>query len=397
MSALADSRFRRLLTGHSVSSFGDTALYLSLGIWAKDLTGQNAAAGAVFLCLSLPVLFSPLSGHLVDRWRRRRTLIVVNLLTGLGVLALLGVHSAADLWIIYAVAFGYGLSFTLRRPAQAGLVKMILPGDDLAGANAAVRTIGEAIRLLSPLAGAALYSAIGGRALVGLTSVTFAVAIVMLLSISLREPRPVPVKGNTLREITAGAAHLARTPLLAFTSVAVAVSFAVLGLLDSVDFAVIDEGLGRPASFFGVLMAIQGAGGICGGLLATRLIQRYGEARTVGVGLLSVSLGTALLAAPNLPVVICGFVAIGFGLPWLMVGYMTAWQRYASQEIVGRVAAAADLCTVGPQTLSIALGVVLISVVDYRVLLGVCFVVLATCGVVLIRAATRIAIKEPVE
>jgi hypothetical protein len=45
----ADPRFRRLLAGQSLSTFGDTALYLTLGIWAKALTGSNAAAGAVFL------------------------------------------------------------------------------------------------------------------------------------------------------------------------------------------------------------------------------------------------------------------------------------------------------------------------------------------------------------
>ena len=59
MSALGDARFRRLLIGNSVSSFGDSALYLSLGIWAKDLTGSNAAAGAVFFALGLPILFAP--------------------------------------------------------------------------------------------------------------------------------------------------------------------------------------------------------------------------------------------------------------------------------------------------------------------------------------------------
>jgi hypothetical protein len=52
----ADPRFRRLLAGQSLSSFGDTALYLTLGIWAKALTGSNAAAGGVFLALGLPAL-----------------------------------------------------------------------------------------------------------------------------------------------------------------------------------------------------------------------------------------------------------------------------------------------------------------------------------------------------
>jgi hypothetical protein len=43
--ALRDRRFRRLFAGQALSSFGDTAMYLTLGIWAKTLTGSNAAAG----------------------------------------------------------------------------------------------------------------------------------------------------------------------------------------------------------------------------------------------------------------------------------------------------------------------------------------------------------------
>ncbi|MEV7010096.1 MFS transporter [Streptosporangium sp. NPDC051022] len=392
MSALSDSRFRRLLVGQSLSSFGDSALYLSLGIWAKDLTGENSAAGAVFLCLSLPVLLAPFAGHIVDRLRRRPLLIAVNTVAGLGVLALFGVRSEADLWIIYTVAFGYGLSFILLRPAQIGLIKEILPGEDLAGANAAIRTIGEGTRLLSPLAGAALYTAVGGHMLAALDALTFAVAVVVLAGLRVRESAPTPPQTREpfLREITAGAAQIARTPLVAFTTVAVAASFAVIGLLDTVDFAVIEFGLRQPPSFFGVLMSIQGAGGICGGLTVAAMIRRYGEARTVGAGLLLGAAGTALLAVPSLPVVIAGFALIGCGVPWLVVGYTTAWQRSTPQQILGRVAAAADLFTVGPQTLSIALGAALIAAVDYRILLAVCCGVLMLSGTVLLRRSPQL-------
>ncbi|GAA3127048.1 MFS transporter [Streptosporangium carneum] len=393
MSALADPRFRRLLAGHSLSSFGDSALYLSLGIWAKDLTGENSAAGVVFLFLSIPVFFTPFAGHLVDRLRRRPLLIVVNTVAGLGVLALLGVRSEADLWIVYAVAFGYGVAFALLRPAQIGLVKLILPGEDLAGANAAIRTIGEGTRLLSPLAGAAVYTAIGGHALAVIDALTFAVAVVVLLTLRVEEPAPTPPQEREpfRREIMAGARQIARTPLAALTTAAVAASFAVIGLLDTVDFAVIEFGLGLPTSFFGVLMSVQGAGGICGGLTVAGMIRRYGEARTVSAGLLLGAVGTALLAASSLPVVIAGFALIGCGVPWLVVGYTTAWQRSTPQEVLGRVAAAADLSMIGPQTISIALGAALIAAVDYRVLLAVCCAVLTLSGAVLLRRAPRLA------
>jgi hypothetical protein len=68
---LRDRRFRRLLIGNSVSSFGSSALYLSLGIWAKDLTGSNAAAGGVFLAFGMPGLVGPVAGYLVASFIER--------------------------------------------------------------------------------------------------------------------------------------------------------------------------------------------------------------------------------------------------------------------------------------------------------------------------------------
>ena len=157
MSALGDARFRRLLIGNSVSSFGASALYLSLGLWAKDLTGSNAAAGAIFLAQGLPCLAAPLAGQLADRVRRRPLLIAANAAAGAAVLALLMVHSRADLWVMYAVAVFYGAAATVIGPAGSGLLKDLLADEDLVGANAARTTISQGLRIASPLAGAAIY------------------------------------------------------------------------------------------------------------------------------------------------------------------------------------------------------------------------------------------------
>ena len=192
MGALRDPRFRRLLAGSALSSFGDSALYLTLGIWAKSLTGSNAAAGGVFLALGIPALFAPLTGQLADRMPRRRLLIITNAATGLLVLSLLAVHSRAQLWIIYLVAFGYGLSFGLLGSASAGLRKDLLADDDLGGANAALQTINQGLRIVSPLVGAALFAALGGGAVAVLDTATFAVAIVALASIRLTEYSRLP-------------------------------------------------------------------------------------------------------------------------------------------------------------------------------------------------------------
>ena len=91
---LAQRDARLFLAGQSLSLLGDTALWLALGLWAKDLTGSSSAAGLVFLCIVAPQLASPFAGLLVDRVRRRSLLLAVNPLTALAVLPLLAVHDA---------------------------------------------------------------------------------------------------------------------------------------------------------------------------------------------------------------------------------------------------------------------------------------------------------------
>jgi MFS family permease len=385
VAALTDPRFRRLLVGQSLSSFGDTALYLSLAIWAKDLTGSNAAAGAVFFALGLPVLAAPLAGHLVDRVGRRRLLLVTNTAAGIGVLSLLAVHSRAQLWIVYTVAAGYGATFSLLRAGQSGLLKDLLDGEDLAGANASFQTIQQGLRLASPLVGAALYARFGGGTLALLDSGTFAVAVLALLSIKVTESQPDRHQHQPLlRELTAGFRHLRHTPVLAQISLAVAVAFGVIGFFESVDFAVIDQGLHRPPSFFGVLNSVQGAGSILGGLTASMLLPRLQEARTVGLALLVDGAGALALTQQHLPVVLAGVVVMGIGIPWLLVGYITAQQRLTPPRLQGRVAAATDLLTSGPQTASIAVGAGLITILDYRILLLIISTVLLCCGALLL-------------
>ena len=95
--------FRLLLVGQTLSMFGDTAMLLTLGMWAKDLTGSNAIAGSVFAVLGLPTLVAPLGGIIIDRFRRRHVMIAVDVATAAALLLLLLVHDRGDLWLIYLV------------------------------------------------------------------------------------------------------------------------------------------------------------------------------------------------------------------------------------------------------------------------------------------------------
>jgi MFS family permease len=366
-----------------VSSFGNSALYLSLGIWAKDLTGSNAAAGEVFLALGLVYLTAPLGGQLADRFHRRPLLITANTASGFAVLGLIFVHSPAQLWIIYAVAVTYGAMATVISAAGAALVKDLLPDADLAGANAATQTLGQGLRIASPLVGAALYAWRGGASLALFDAATFAIAICALVSI--RFPDRAPHDGARLRwdAILDGVTHLRRNPLLTQITVASAVAMLVLGFYESVTFAVISA-LHRPASFFGVLMSVQAAGSIVGGLIVTRLIHRVGEARTLGVALVAWAGATAVYTIPALPATLTALSIFGVAVPLFAVAVDTANQRYTPAPLQGRVYAASNMVIILTQTVSIAIGAALVDTVGYEPLLVAAAVVIVAPGAVLL-------------
>jgi MFS family permease len=162
----------------------------------------------------------------------------------------------------------------------------------------------------------------------------------------------------------------------------------VLGFSETLTFAIAD-GLHRPLSFVGVLMAVQGAGAIAGALTCARAIRREGEVRVAAAGIAVLAAGTLLLASTSLPVVLAGKVLFGFGIPWIVVGAYTLLQRLTPDRLQGRAFSAAELALGAPQTLSIAAGAALVTLVDYRALLLVEAAVIALAALWLLHKGVR--------
>ena len=390
---LADRNARLLLVGQSLSLFGDRAMFLALGVWVKTLTGSNAAAGLVFFVLAAPGLIAPVFGLFVDRLRKRPLMITTDLSIGLVLLSLLFVHDRSDVWIIYVVTFLYGASGYLFSSARSALLTRLLPTEQLAVANAAIQTVSEGSRLIAPLAGAALFAAFGGPAVAVLDAATFAASAICLAAVRMHEPKPRPSEHHILVQVAAGARHIAASVGLRRMVGALAIALLVVGFAETVIFAVLQYGLHRPPAFLGVLSVAQGIGAIAGAVVAPRALRRLGDGRTLGIGILLFGAGDSLFLIPVLAPVILGFVIAGIGLSWAVVAFGTAVQTRTPLELQGRVYSAADTLIGVPQTISIALGAFLITIIDYRVLIVVMGLVTGLLGVLLAAAG---APPEPV-
>jgi MFS family permease len=276
---------RIYIAGQSFSIIGDSALWLAMGIWVKILTGSNSAAGLTFFAFVCGCMTAPLSGVVVDRLRRRPLLIAANLSGAALVCVLLLVHGRGQVWLIYAVMFGYGAVNGLITAAQTALLTVLVPGDLLGEANSALQMLSQGLRLVTPLLGAGLLALAGARPVILLDAGTFAAAAAAVLALRLREQRPDRAPARWRAEFTAGLRHVADTRALRRPLIACVIAVSAFGFFETVPFAVVGQGLHRSPEFLGVLNSLQGAGALIGGALAAPVMRRTSERALMAGGL----------------------------------------------------------------------------------------------------------------
>jgi len=178
---------RLLLSAGLISLTGDWILRTGLAYSVYSLTGSTLASATTLLASLIPqVAFASLAGVFVDRWDRRVTMVVTNLLLALTLLPLLVVHSGRDVWIIYAVSVVQSTLAQFFVSAEAALLPHTVPAPDLVTANA----LNGQNRDIARLTGAALgglAAGLGGIAALTLVdAASFVVAAALLLLIRIR-------------------------------------------------------------------------------------------------------------------------------------------------------------------------------------------------------------------
>ncbi|WP_045747729.1 MFS transporter [Actinoplanes rectilineatus] len=362
-----------------VSGFGSTAMILVAGVWVMSLTGSSSLAAAVGFLMYSPTLVAPLLGALVDRTPHRRAVLVgVNLAMGLILFGLLLVRSADQVWLIFVVMLLYGVSFVVLDAAETAVLPAAVDRELLGDVNGLRMSISEGVKLVAPLVGAGLFTIAGGAGVAVLDAVTFlsAAALCLMLRFHPRGyDRSVPPSAGGLRDYPALHRLVLCGAAVTFTS----------GVSGAMLFAVIKDGLGYAPAYAGVLSAVQGAGAIAGGLLAGPLQRRFRAQVFVGAAIALFALSLGLRAVPATVPVLASALLAGVSLPCVLIAIATTVQREVPTERLGRVAGAVNLFTFVPIAAGQALGAVLLSTVDRRIVLAAVAVVAASAAAVCLR------------
>ena len=178
--------------GQLVSLIGTNLTGFGLSIYVFQQTGSVTQLATVMLASQLPqILITPFAGALVDRWDRRKAMILADAGAGIGtiVLVVLYVTGSLALWnIAIAVAIS-GLFQAFQWPAYQASMAVLVPKEQFGRASGLVQ-MAEAIGQLGGpiLAGFAIAFA-GIGAVFAIDVVTFSVAIVTLLIVRFPKPK----------------------------------------------------------------------------------------------------------------------------------------------------------------------------------------------------------------
>jgi Na+/melibiose symporter-like transporter len=349
---------RLVLAAGMISLTGDWILAIGLTYRVYAVTGSTVASALTMASSFAPqVLLGAVAGVFADRWDRKRTMITANLLLAAGLLPLLLVRDAAQVWIVYAVMFAEGAIEQFFSPAEQAMVPRLVPDSELVTANALSGQVLNASRLVGSAVGGILAAAGGIPAVTLVDAASFAAsaALLALVRTGGRPVAPVPSGASPIRarlaavraELRDGlrltARHAVLRALMAFALVT-SVGEGIMSTLFTPFVAHVLRGSPRDLGF---IIAAQAVGGIAGGLVAASSGRRVPASRLLCHGAIVfglVDLGIFLYPLGYVAVwpAVAGMIVVGVPGALAMAALITLFQRSSEDSYRGRVFGAAS-------------------------------------------------------
>ena len=396
LAVLRRRNFALLWTGGLVSMAGDWVLNAALPFFVYEETGSTVAtAGMIVARLAPAVLLGSFAGVFVDRWSRKRVLVLANLLQGATVALLLLVPGEAWLWIVFAVGAVESVVAAFSSPAESALLPTLVDESELLAANA-LNTLNNRIgRLAGAPLGGTLLAYAGLEAVVLVDVATFVVAAALISPISApHTPRVLVDAGSALRRFTTewrdGLRIVGRERTIAVLFLVFSLMTFGGTMLDPLTVAWVRDVLEEGPQVYAWILTVHAASGIAGSLFVGQFGARFSP--RILIGWASLIAAAALGLRYNLPSVtlVLAMSALG-GVTSVAaaIGSETLAMQSVRDEFRGRVFGSLN-ATLGLMSLAgAATGGLLAEVVGIVPMLNVAVALTALAGVVVLRAFSR--------
>lgn len=280
---LRQRNYALLWFGGFVSNVGDFVLFVGLPYEVYRLTGSTLATAGMVLSHLIPrILVGSIAGVYVDRWDRRRLMVVVNLLQAVSILPLLLVPQLG-LWVVYAVLVVESSISQLFGPAETAIMPLLLAGgkDELLTANALEGVGHHLSRLIGPAIGGIVVAIGGLSAVTVVDSVSFVASAGMLALIRMTptshhvtesiEHAALSAWRRLAHEWREGLRVVLHQPILRALLVFASITAIGEGLTSALFVVWVVGPLHSDSTGWGLVLSTQAIGGLAGALVIARL------------------------------------------------------------------------------------------------------------------------------
>lgn len=374
-SVLTNRNFFWLWFGQAVSLVGDGIRDFAMIYWVFNTSGHSPVVQSLsFIVVVLPqVVLGPLAGVWVDRWDRRRTMIVADTLRGFLSLGLILAAASGQYWYALGLTFAASCVAQFFNPARGAMIPRVVGRDQLVQANSLSQTTQALLQVASPALGTAVYLYLGARSSFLVDAISFfASALCIVLVATSGAVIRSGEHADFLSEAKAGLAYVFNTGPVRASWFALTTMMLGAGAINSLAIFVIRFGLNLPESTFGYVMSISPLATLITALLVGSMAKRIRRVPLlVPAGLAFGFLGiAATAAAPSLAWLVVGGVLIGVCNAILNIGLSTIIQTFVPDSMRGRVLGVGHAIPVSGMVISAGVAGFLAKTINPRYILG---------------------------
>jgi len=289
------------------------------------------------------LLFGLPAGVLVDRWDRRRVMIVADLVRAALVLGGLLVRDAQTIWILYVVGFTVSVASRFFFPARSALIPALVAENELVAANGLSQLTETAALLAGPALAGFMIGWFGEGVAFIVDSASFLVSAVAIWSIGAVTAQTTRAASEqTVRalwnELVDGLRLLFGHPTLRGIVLSLAVVHLGIGAINVLWVPLLSRHYGVGPEGMGIVDSAQGVGMALGGLAVGWLAARFSKIRIGVICLVVIGLMLGLTGvAPGFVYILVFTFVVGLALTPAEAALMTLMQQITPDSSRGRV------------------------------------------------------------
>jgi predicted MFS family arabinose efflux permease len=267
-----------LWSGQVISTLGTTASGIVYPLLILAMTNSPAAAGIAGALGFIPyIVFSLPVGALIDRWNRKRVMILCDIgraFTLASIPVAIAFH-VLTIWQIYAASLIEGSLFVFFNIAEVAALTRVVDKKQLPAASAQNDAAYSAAAIVGPSFGTFLYQTFGRGVPFIADAVSYVVSFTSLALIKTKfQTDRIDTKLNLGAEIAEGLKWLWNKSLIRYIAFLTG-GLNLVGAASPLIIIILAKKMGAQDAQIGLIFSIGGVGGILGSLIGGQIQKRF--------------------------------------------------------------------------------------------------------------------------